>query len=100
MKRLSYFLILLLLSGQVDDTWAVVPALPSVPLADDDNDEYTPAQRLPRGEQSSSRQEPVFDGRKPLTADFSVARRGVPSEWDLTTPFAPPPLYAFMSLQI
>jgi hypothetical protein len=26
--------------------------------------------------------------------------RGVPSEWNPTTPFAPPPLYIFMSLQI
>jgi hypothetical protein len=99
MKRLSYLLILLLLSAQVDDAWAVSPNLPSAPLADD-NDEYLPAQRRAQGEQSSSRQKPVFAGRKPQTADCSPVRRGVPPEWSLTAPFAPPPLYVFMSLQL
>jgi hypothetical protein len=99
MKRLPYLLILLLLSSGVDDAWAAAPDSPSVQLADD-NDEYMPAQRRPRGEQPSPRQEPACGGLKPQTADFSVARRGVPPERDLTTPLAPPPLYVFMSLQI
>jgi len=99
MKRLVFLLILLLISTQVDAAWAVAPDLPSAPLADD-NDEYPPLKRRPQGEQSSSRQKPVFDGLKPQTADFSLVRRGVPSEWNLTTPFTPPPLYVFMSLQI
>src|SRR5262245_61881809 len=98
MNRLVYLLILLLISAQVDDAWAVALDLPAVPLAAED-DEYLPAQWRPQGEQSSSRQKPVFDGLKPQTADFSLARRGVPSGWNLTTPFTPPPLYVFKSLQ-
>jgi len=99
MKRLVYFLILLLISAQVDDTWAVAPVLPSAPLTDD-NDEYLPAQWRSLGERSSSSQKGLFDGRKPQTANFSSVRRGVPTEWKLTTSFAPHSLYVFMSLQI
>jgi hypothetical protein len=99
MKRLAYLLVLLLISAQAEDAWAVAPVLPSAPLTDD-NDEYLPAQRQLQGAASSSRQAPAFNGLKPRTADFSSARSGVPSEWNLTTPFGPPPLYVFMSLQI
>jgi hypothetical protein len=100
MNRLVYLLILLLMSAQVDDWWAVTPDSPSAPLAADDNDEYLPSQLRTQGDQSSSLQKPVFDGLKPQTADFSLVRRGVPSGWNLSSPFAPPPLYVFMSLQI
>src|SRR5262245_6915199 len=99
MNRLAYLLILLLISAQVDDAWAVPPVLAPGPLADDNN-AYLPSQGRPQGEQSYSRQKPVFDGLKPQTADFSLVRRGVPSDGNLTTPFTPPPLYVFMSLQI
>jgi hypothetical protein len=99
MKRLAYLLIFALLSAQVDDAWAaVVPISSAAPLADD-NDEYLPAPRRLRDEQTSG-QEPVFVGLEPLTADTLPARKGVPDEWHLTTPFTPPPLYVFMSLQI
>ena len=98
MTRFAYFLILCLFSAQVDDAWAVAPVLPSAPLSDDD-DEYLPAKRQVRDEQSSG-QEPVFVGFKPQTANFPLGRRGLPLEWNLTTPFTPPPLYVFMSLQI
>jgi hypothetical protein len=97
MKRLAYLLILLLLSAQVDDAWAVVAVSPSVPLADDGD--YLPAQRRLRDEQPPGR-EPVFVGREPRTAAFPLVRRGTPFEWNLSTPFTPPPLYVFMSLQI
>ena len=97
MNRLVYLLILLLISAQVDDFWAPASGLPSAPLADDD--EYVPAKRPPQDELSSSRQKPVFGGLRPRTADCPLVRRGVPSAWKLTTPFTPPPLYVFMSLQ-
>ena len=100
MNRLVYLLILLLMSAQVDDCWAVTPDSPSAPLAAADNDEYLPSQMRPQGEQSSSLKKSVFDGLKPQTADFSLLRRGVQSEWHLITPFTPRPLYVFMSLQI
>jgi hypothetical protein len=101
MKRFAYLLILLLLSAQVDDAWAVPPVLPSAPLVDD-NDEYLPAQRRPWEEKSASGQGQMFATRlKSLTADFPPVQRGVvPFEWNLTTPFTPPLLYVFMSLQI
>jgi hypothetical protein len=97
MKRLTYFLVFLLISAQVDDAWAVAPDLPSAPVADD-NDEYLPAQRQLRDEQSSD-QETTFVGIEPRSADFLPGRRAR-FEWNLTTPFTPRPLYVFMSLQI
>jgi hypothetical protein len=98
MNRLVYLLILLLVSAQVDEYWAAVPVLPSAPQADDE--EYPPSPQRPREEECSPHRKRVFAGLKPRTADLPLVRRGVPSAWDLTTPFAPPPLYVFMSLQI
>ena len=99
MNRLAYLLIFLLTSAQVDDYWTVATNSLSAPLTDDD-DEYLPSQRQVRVKQSSSRQGPVFVGLNSQTADGNVAPRGVPSGWNLTTPFTPPPLYVFTSLQI
>jgi hypothetical protein len=98
MNRLAYLLILLLISAQVDDSWAPVPVGPFAPQADDD--EYLPSPQRPQEEVCSPHQKPVFAGLKPQTAELPLVRRGVPSEWNLTTPFTPPPLYVFMSLQI
>ena len=98
MKRFAYLLILLVLSAQVDDVWAVVPGLLPAPLADD-NDEYLPAQQRFRAETSSG-QEPVFVGLKLHSGNFLFVRRGLPFGWNLTTPFHLPVLYVFMSLQI
>jgi hypothetical protein len=98
MKRLAYLLVLLLISAQVEDAWAVAPVLPSA-LLSDENDEYLPAQHQLQGAASASRRTPAFNGLKAQTADFSPFRSGVPSEWNLTTPLAPPSLYVFMSLQ-
>jgi hypothetical protein len=97
MKRLAYLLLLLLISAQVDDTWAVAPVSPSAPLADDD--EYLPSQWRAQ-EECPPRQGPVLVGLEPQTADLPLVRRGVPLEWGRTTPFAPPSLYVLMSLQI
>jgi hypothetical protein len=99
MTRLTYLLILLLLSAQVDDAWTVDPALPSASLADD-NDEYLPAPRRPRDELSASAQGPMFVGLKPPPTNACSVPAGVRSEWNVTAPFTPPPLYVFMSLQI
>ena len=99
MNRLAYLLILLLISALVDDFWAAAPVLPSAPLADDD-DEYLPPQRRPQEGECPPHQKPAFVGLQPQTTDFSLVRRGLPSEWNLTTPFTPPPLYVFTSLQI
>ena len=98
MNRLAYLLILLLISAQLDDAWAVAPDLSSASLADE-NDEYLPAQR-PLHDEESPGQEPAFAGLKLRTADFPLARRGAPFEWSSTTLLPPPSLYVFMSLQI
>jgi hypothetical protein len=97
MKQFAYLLILLLLAAQADDLWAVAPVLPSAPLADDD--EYLPPQRRPQ-EEPVVHKESAAVGLRHQTAGFPLVRRGLPSEWNLTTPFTPPPLYVFMSLQI
>jgi len=98
MNWYAYFLFLLIWA-QVDDFWAAARVLPSAPLAGDD-DEYLPAQRRPQQQECSPHQKPVFVGLKPQTADLPLVRKGVPAEWNLTTPFTPPPLNVLMSLQI
>jgi hypothetical protein len=42
----------------------------------------------------------VLNGLKSQNADFSLVRKGPPSEWCLITPFSPLPLHISMSLQI
>ena len=98
MKRLSYLLIFLLISAQMDDAWAAAPIVPSAPLTDEE--EYLPAQRQVREAQSSSDPRPIFVDLEHQTSDFLLGRGGAPSERNLTTPFTPPFLYVFMSLQI
>jgi hypothetical protein len=98
MNRLAYLLLLLLVSAQVDDYWVGVPTLPSAPRADDD--EYLPSPQRSQEEDCSPQQKLTFAGLKPQTVDLPLVRRGVPSEQNPATPFAPPPLYVFMSLQL
>ena len=98
MKPLACFLILLLVSAPVDDALVAAPVLPSAPVADD-TDEYLPAQARTRGE-PSSRMQAVADAPNLPAADIHFDPKGSPAGWTLTTPFAPSPLYVFMSLQI
>jgi hypothetical protein len=102
MKRVTYFLILLLITDQVDDAWAVAPVSTDTPLtADDDyDDDYLAAPQQSARELSPSHHGPAFLGRNRPTAELTSCRRGVPSAPDLTAPFAPPALYVLMSLQI
>jgi hypothetical protein len=98
MKCFAYLLTLLLIMTQVDNAWVAAPASPSDPLVDTDDD-YLPAHRRPKQEEPASHREPVFVGLHSPAADVAPARRGASFEWDRTTPFTPPPLYVFMSLQ-
>jgi hypothetical protein len=101
MKQVAYLLISLTFWSQFDDALLTpASALQSAPLPSDDDDEFLPPQRQEREEPFAARRQPQPVSVKPYAADFSTVERGVPSEWNLTTPFAPPPLYAFMSLQI
>jgi hypothetical protein len=97
MKRFASFLILLLLSAQLDDYWAIAPPLASATLADDDN-EYLPSQR--RAREESADQKAAFADLQPRLADVPSERRALPFERNPATPFTPPPLYVLMSLQI
>jgi hypothetical protein len=99
MKCCTYLLLLLLPVSQVDDTLAVTSNSSVAPLAPD-NDEYLPVQRRPREEESASDQGRMLVSIKvPLAACLLVAR-AAPVNRASRTPFTPPPLYAFMSLQI
>ena len=97
MNRLVYVLVFLLISAQVDNYWAA-PVLPTAPLTEDD--EYVPPQQCPQKDECSPHQKPDFVGLKPQPADLLLVRRDVPSAWNLTALFTPPPRYLFMSLQI
>ena len=100
MKRFAYLLILLLVSAQANDALALTaaPTAPSSSLTDD-NDEYLPARRRPREEESTWDQGPTFVTLNPPAVNFPPAQRGISFGWDLTAPFTPPSLYVFMSLQ-
>src|SRR5262249_51545943 len=99
MHRLAYLLILLVFSRQPDAAAAVALGLPAAPLTVDD-DEYLPSQRRAQEEECSPLQKSVFVGHQPQTEVSPLVRRGEPPEWTLSTPFTPPPLLVFMSLQI
>jgi hypothetical protein len=100
MRWPALILILLLLSAKVDNAWAVAPDVPTAPLTDDDDDDYLPSQRRPEEAESSPHHKPVFLGPKSEATGRPSARRGGPPGRGLTTPFAPRPLYVFMSLRI
>jgi hypothetical protein len=99
MKRLSYLLILILLLVQLDDSWAIAHILPTGPLPED-SQEYLPSQLQSKGNESSSCQSPLFKILDQQTTGFSFVQRCVPCELIQVAPFAPPPLYVLMSLQI
>ena len=109
-KGMLFFLVFLTFWAQVDG--ALLPAdfvSPSAsPLSNDSDDsnndsidsdeyEFLPSQRPP---QRAGLAKQVIANRKLQTADFPIVRRGVPSDFDRITPFTPPLLYLFMSLQI
>src|SRR5262249_5751747 len=99
MKPLSYLLIFLLLSTEVDGLWALVPhPLQTAPETDDN--ELLPSPRRQEPSRSSLRQKPVRPGLTPPTGDacFSGFRKG-PPEAPNPGGFGPSPLYVFMSLQ-
>jgi hypothetical protein len=98
-KRLAYFLLLLLISAQIDDVWDAAPTSSSASLVDD-NDEYLPAQRRPQEEQIALAQWPPLVDMKAQAADWSVVHKCPPSGPDPAPPFTLQPLFAFMPLRI
>jgi|SRR5579862_9300632 len=102
MKRASpYLLILLLVGAEVDDGLLIVPSPPNGLLAAD-NDEYLPAERQSESKCSPSDQRPVFRGLVPIDelGCSSVNGWRMTCDWVIVSPFCPPPLFVFMSLQI
>jgi hypothetical protein len=101
MKRNAYLLAFLTFWVQLDDALLTsASTLQSASLPSDDDDECLPLECKEQLEQGSARR-PLHPVRvASRAADFPRIRRGLPFEWKLTTPLAPPPLYVFMSLQI
>lgn len=99
-KGAAYFLVLLLAWAQADDVWATASFSPDdAPIADAD-EEYLPAAADRHREQSPERQLPAPPGVRPGTGAPSVPEQNGPAaEARAGAPFAPPPLYVFMSLQ-
>jgi hypothetical protein len=98
MKRLSYFLTLILLLVQLDDSWANALILPTGPLPED-SQEYLPSPLRTQGEVSSAYQSPLFTDLNPQ-ANFLFVRRCCSCEWIVVATVSTSPLYLFMSLQI
>ena len=99
MKRVGYFLILLLLSATFDDAWAVAPTSPAAPQTDD-NDNYPPAQRRAEEELSSQRLGPVFTTLKPRAASPAFEPAGAGIGRSPPTQLGSPFLHLLMILQI
>jgi hypothetical protein len=99
MKALVYLLTVLLLSAQVDDCWVAPSVASPDPLINGD-DEYLPPQRRPEDDNSILKQELVYVGLTPPAGDVSFDGKCLAPEWDLAAPFAPAPLYVFMTLLI
>jgi hypothetical protein len=101
MNWVGYFLTFLSLGAQVDAPLrASVLALRSTPLQDDDEDDEDAVPESESQENRSAPQDPVLvAGLRPLVVNASLVRRGWRSERTSIPPFAPLPLYLFMSLQ-
>jgi hypothetical protein len=98
MKRVAFFLILLLVWAQVDDAWVSVPVSLSASLADDD--EYLPVEGQREGEESAHRHRPVFAVRNAHPGPFFTAVFGNESPGALfAAPFYRSSVYVFMSLR-
>jgi hypothetical protein len=101
MKRITYFLVSMTIWAQFDDVLlAPASVVLSAPLASDD-DEYVPSEG--REEQSwliSLPQRQSVGVASEAVAPFRGGMSRRPCEWEFATPFAPPPIYVFMSLQI
>jgi hypothetical protein len=99
-KRNAYVLILFTLLAQFDDALVTLAAsFQSAPLPSDDDDGCLPPARPERQERCCRRQ-PQSISVKRLAANFSFFARSLLPKAMQTTPFAPPPLYLFSSLQI
>jgi hypothetical protein len=102
MRRNAYFLAFLTFWVQVDDLLfaALSRAGQSAPLpSSNEEEEFLPPNRPERPQQSSFRRQPKSARLKAQAAAPSLVGKCLPSEWNLAAPFAPPPLYVFMSLQ-
>jgi hypothetical protein len=96
-KRTSYFLILLLFWGFIDDAWTVVPASPSE-VADSD-DEYLPVEREVQSQRSVRRKQAVtLDSWRPTNNNAGALPNDSPDPI-FARAASPSPLFLFMSLQ-
>jgi hypothetical protein len=102
MRRNAYILAFLTFWVQFDDLLlaALSTAGQSAPLPGSNEEEgFLPPKRQARPQQSSLRRQPKTARPKAQAAVPNLVGKCLPSKWNLATPFAPPPLYVFMSLQ-
>jgi hypothetical protein len=101
MKRNVYLLVFFTFWAQFDDVLVdCACAFQSDSLASDDDDECLPLNRKEGQEQVSVRRPAHPVGALPQTEEFRVVGNRVLIASNLTKPFAPPPLYFFMSMQV
>jgi hypothetical protein len=100
MRRITYFLISATLWAQFDDVLlAPASAILSAPLASDDDDYVSSVGQEERSWLASMGQRQSVGVTPQGVCLFHVGTY-LRSECKLATPFAPPPIYVFMSLQI
>jgi hypothetical protein len=98
MKRVAFFLILLLIWAQVDDAWVSAPVSLSASFAQDD--EYLPVESRREDDRSAQRQRPVLAVRNaPPGHSFSSFGGSRPSGSSFAAPFQRSSVYVFMSLR-
>jgi hypothetical protein len=103
MKRNVYFLVFLLFWVQFDDPLLLVlsSTCPSAPLlSGDDEEEYLVLHRSERQARLDHPRQPRLVRAIAQAPDSTLVGSCPPSERKRATPFAPPPLYVFMSFQI
>jgi hypothetical protein len=100
MRRITHFLIFATLWSQFDDVLlAPASAILSAPLASDDDDYVSSVGQEEQSWLASMGQRQSV-GVTPQGVDLLHVRTSLRSECKLATPFAPPPMYVFMSLQV
>jgi len=100
MKRITYFLISVTLWAQFDDVLlAPASTILSAPLASDDDDYVSSVDQEEQSWLASMGQRQSV-GVPPQGVDLFHVGTSLRSECKSATPFAPPPIYVFMSLQI
>jgi hypothetical protein len=100
MKLLTHFLIALTIWSQFDDALLLPEStVVSTQLTGSEDNEFLPAKRADHEERVVAHRWAEAVCPNPQAAAVSYSQCGETSAETVTTAFAPPPLYMFMSLQ-